>query len=146
MKVLPSGTLFQTPDLEKIASTSRSSKRVVHLARQGGRAERDNLDRRRSTELTVPPSPDARPLVYHSNHAVSRAARFRRAGLLATADTRLFTARRYASAVYAVVVCLSVCWSVSPSVGNKPVLYRNDWTNRTVFGTEASFHVAHPVL
>ena len=29
---------------------------------------------------------------------------------------RFFTARRYASAVYAVVVCLSVCLSVSPSV------------------------------
>jgi len=33
-----------------------------------------------------------------------------------------FTARRYASAVYALVVCLSV--------RHKPVLYRSDWTNR----------------
>ena len=32
----------------------------------------------------------------------------------------------YARAVYAVVVCLSVCLSVC----HKPVLYRNDWTNR----------------
>jgi len=33
----------------------------------------------------------------------------------------VFTARRYASAVLAVVVCPSVC----PSVCHKPVLYRN---------------------
>ena len=33
----------------------------------------------------------------------------------------IFTARRYASAVLAVVVCPSVC----PSVCHKPVLYRN---------------------
>jgi len=37
-----------------------------------------------------------------------------------------FTAWRCASGVYAVVVCLSVCLSVH----HKPVLYRNDWTNR----------------
>jgi len=45
-----------------------------------------------------------------------------------------FTARRYAGAVYAVVVCPSVC----PSVCHKPVLYRNKWTNRAGFGMEAS--------
>jgi len=44
-----------------------------------------------------------------------------------------FTARRYASAVYAVVVCLSVWLSVRSSVRHKPVLYRNDWTNRAGF-------------
>jgi len=32
-----------------------------------GRTERDKLDRRRSTKLTVPPSSDARPLVYHGD-------------------------------------------------------------------------------
>ena len=37
----------------------------------------------------------------------------------------IFTARRYASAVLAVVVCPSVCLSVCPSVCHKPVLYRN---------------------
>jgi len=42
-----------------------------------------------------------------------------------------FTARRYASAVYAVVVCLSVCLSVG--LLSKLVLYRNDWTNRAGF-------------
>jgi len=36
-------------------------------------------------------------------------------------ESVLFTARRYASAVLAVVVCPSVC----PSVCHKPVLYRN---------------------
>ena len=35
------------------------------------------------------------------------------------------TARRYASAVLAVVVCPSVCLSVRLSVCHKPVLYRN---------------------
>ena len=38
---------------------------------------------------------------------------------------------------YADVMCLSVrlpvCPSVCPSVRNKPVLYRSDWTNRAVF-------------
>jgi len=37
----------------------------------------------------------------------------------------IFTARRYASAVYAVIVCLSVCPSVSLSDCHMPVLYRN---------------------
>jgi len=44
-----------------------------------------------------------------------------------------YTARRYASAVYAVVVCLSVWLSVRSSVRHKPVLYRNDWTNQAGF-------------
>jgi len=30
--------------------------------KKGGRSERDKLDRRRSTKLTIPPSSDARPL------------------------------------------------------------------------------------
>ena len=38
---------------------------------------------------------------------------------------QLFTARRYASAVLAVVVCPSVCLPVCLSVCHKPVLYRN---------------------
>ena len=54
----------------------------------------------------------------------------------------LFTARRYASAVYAIVACLSV----RPSVRHKPVLYRNYWINRACFGTGASFHLSHTVL
>ena len=43
-----------------------------------------------------------------------------------------FTARRYASAVFAVVVCLLVCLSVTMSVRHKPVLYRNYWMNPAV--------------
>jgi len=35
-------------------------------------------------------------------------------------ETRIFTARRYASAVYSIVVCPSVC----PSVCHTPVLYQ----------------------
>jgi len=38
--------------------------------------------------------------------------------------SQFFTTRRYASAVYAVVVCPSVCLSVC----RKPVLYQNGWT------------------
>ena len=38
-----------------------------------------------------------------------------------------FTARRHASAVFAVVVCPV---SVRLTVCHKPALYRNDWTNR----------------
>jgi len=41
----------------------------------------------------------------------------------------VFTARRYASAVFAVVMCPPV----RQSVRHKPVLYRNDWTNRAGF-------------
>jgi len=55
---------------------------------KGGRLERNKLDRRRSTELTITPSSDGRPLVYHSNHQALSTAQFRRAGQLATADTR----------------------------------------------------------
>ena len=42
----------------------------------------------------------------------------------------VFTARRYASAVFAVVMCPSV---PPLSVRRKPVFYRNDWTNRGGF-------------
>jgi len=49
----------------------------------------------------------------------------------------IFTARHYASAVYAVIVCLSaclsVCLSVRPYVRNEPLLFRNDWTNPACF-------------
>jgi len=41
------------------------------------------------TKLTVPPSFHARPLVYHSDRQALSAAQFRRAGQLATADTRV---------------------------------------------------------
>ena len=46
---------------------------------------------------------------------------------------RVFTARRYTSAVYAVIVCLSV----RPSVTS---LYRNDWTIRARFGIHVSYN------
>ena len=42
----------------------RSSKRVINLARKGGRSERDKLGSRRSTKLIIPPSSDARPLEF----------------------------------------------------------------------------------
>jgi len=42
----------------------------------------------------------------------------------------VFTARRYASAVFAVVMCPSI---PPLSVRRKPVFYRNDWTNRGGF-------------
>ena len=35
--------------------------------KKGGRSERHKLDRRRSAELTIPPSSDARPLAYHTD-------------------------------------------------------------------------------
>ena len=43
----------------------------------------------------------------------------------------LFTARRYASAVHAVVVSVYPCFR--PSVCHKPLLCRNDWTNQAGF-------------
>jgi len=45
------------------------------------------------------------------------------------AESTIFTARRYATAVFAVVVC----WTVCLPTRHKPVLYRNDWTNRAGF-------------
>jgi len=84
IRVLSSGTFSQTPNF---ASVYRSSKRVIVLARQDGRPERDKLDRRQSTKLTIPPSSDARLLAYHSNHKALSTAHFRRAGQLVTADT-----------------------------------------------------------
>jgi len=53
-----------------------------------------------------------------------------RATIIRHSFVHLFTARRYASAVYAVVL---LCPSVRPSVRHKPVLYRNVWTNRAGF-------------
>ena len=53
----------------------------------------------------------------------------------------IFTERRYASAVYAVVVCPSVCLSVTSQ-------YCIETTGRIdlVLGMEASFHPSHTVL
>jgi len=49
------------------------------------------------------------------------------------------TARHYAIAVYAVVVCLSVCQPVR----HEPVImYRNDYTNRAGFHMGASFDLS----
>ena len=59
---------------------------VIKLARQRGRSECDKLDHRRSAKLTVPPSSDARPLIYRSDRQALSTTRFLPAGLLATAD------------------------------------------------------------
>ena len=74
---------------KNLTSAYLSSKRVIDLAGQGGRSERDKLNRRRSTKLTVPPSSDSRLLVYHSNHQAPSIGRFSHGGLLVTADTCL---------------------------------------------------------
>jgi len=55
---------------------------------------------------------------------------------------------------YRVTLCLrgiccrrvSLCPLVRPSVYHKPVLYRNQWTNRSGFGMEASFQLSHLVF
>ena len=47
---------------------------------------------------------------------------------LTWSEKKHFTAQRYASAVFYFV---TLCPSVRPSVCHKPVLYRNDLTNRT---------------
>jgi len=54
-----------------------------------------------------------------------------------TTLTTVFTARRYGSAVYTVVVC------VRQSITSPRCI---ETTGRIVFGTEASFHLAHTVL
>ena len=55
-----------------------------------------------------------------------------------TPSVAISRSQRSASAVYAIVLCPSV----RPSVRHKPVIYRNDRTNRTV----ASLHPSHTVL
>ena len=88
MRVLPSGTLFQTPDLDNFASAYRSSKSLIDLARQGRRSERDQLDHRRSTKSdNTSGLRRSTAVVYHSDRRALSAARFRRGVLLATADT-----------------------------------------------------------
>jgi len=88
MRVLPSGTLFQTPDLDNFASAYRSSKSLIDLARQGRRSERDQLDHRRSTKFdNTSGLRRSTAVVYHSDRRALSAARFRRVVLLATADT-----------------------------------------------------------
>jgi len=41
---------------------------------------------------------------------------------------------------------MGLCLSVCPSVRHKSVSYRNDWTNRAVFGMWAFFHPSYTVL
>jgi len=77
----------RTLQSENFASAYRPSKRVINLARERWTLRCDKLDRRRSTKLTVPPSSDARPLVYHSNCQALSTARFCRAGQSTRADT-----------------------------------------------------------
>jgi len=55
----PPGTLLKILYLENFATAYRSSRRAINLT---GRSEREKLDRRRSSKLTIPPSSDARPL------------------------------------------------------------------------------------
>ena len=86
IRVLPSGTLSQTVDLEKNFLRYIDRRNVLSILLDE-RLECDKLDRRRLTKLTIPPSSDARPLVYRSNHRALSTAQFRRAGQLATADT-----------------------------------------------------------
>jgi len=69
---------------------SRLSNRVINLARERWTlraSERDKLDRRRSTKLTVPPSSDSRPLQFiRGDRQALSTERYSRAGELATAD------------------------------------------------------------
>ena len=71
----------------------RQDKSIVEMCYtqldKSGRSERDKLDCRWSTKLTVPPSSDGRLLVYHSDRQTLFTARFRRAGLSTIADTCL---------------------------------------------------------
>jgi len=93
IRVRPSGTLSKTADLGHFASAYRSSKHVI---------ECDKLDRRRSTELTIPPSSDARPLQFSTrDRRALSTARCSRAGQWATADTCSHNVDNYRSNLYA---------------------------------------------
>jgi len=54
----------------------------------------------------------------------------------------IFTARRYASAVFSVIVCPSVC----PCVHHKPVCIEMTGRIELVFGMDAYFQLSHAVL
>ena len=116
-----SGTLFQTPDLE-IATAYPLSKRLNNLARQCGRSQRDKLERRRSTALTILPTLDR-----CSNHQALSTARCRRAGLLATADTCSIIAILSSNKL---ILCESICLSTAilPSILNHSVNSISTWT------------------
>ena len=88
IRVLPSGILLQTSDLENFATAYRSSKRVINLARER-RSERDKLDRRRSTKFIIPLSSDARPLVYPTDRQALSTARFCRTSSFCTVAWQL---------------------------------------------------------
>ena len=60
IRIVPSGT----PDLENFATAYGSSNVLSISLEKGGRSERDELDRRRSTKLIIPSSSDARPLQF----------------------------------------------------------------------------------
>jgi len=64
IRVLTSGILSKTPDLENFSFAYRSSRCVIDLAREGWTLICDKLDRHRSTKSTVPPSSDSRPLQF----------------------------------------------------------------------------------
>jgi len=68
-------------------------RRVINLAGQGGRSARDKLINWTVVGhlcwQTISPSFKARPLVNYSNHQAPSTARFRRAGLSATAGSLL---------------------------------------------------------
>ena len=53
IRELPSGTFSKTTDLEHFATVYRSSIVLLTSLKRGGRSERDRLDRRQSTKLTV---------------------------------------------------------------------------------------------
>ena len=61
-------------------------------------------------------------------------------------DYCIFTARRYASAVYAVVVCLSDCLSVRHMTLSYYIETTTRIGLRLIFGTEASFDISYTVL
>jgi len=80
-------------DLENFATAYRSPKRVIDLAQEGGRSEREKLDRRRQTKLIIPRSSRRTTtvvyLVYRTYHQALSTERFCPVGQFATADTCL---------------------------------------------------------
>ena len=64
IRVLPSGTLSQTPDLENLLRRIDRQNVLSTQLEKRGCSERNKQDRRRSTKLTVPPNFDARPLQF----------------------------------------------------------------------------------
>ena len=142
------------------ATARRSSQRVVHLARQKTVVERDKLDRRRPSKLTILATVESTASLLHGSTFRLSAARHRRLSSSATAYDNCLNAkaawhsadthydgkhrafqqtewnRNLNGLSFTTRRYVSAVFAVVICVCHKPVLYRNDWTDQAGFWHE----------